>query len=81
MKEILNGLSLLFLIQGIGGLINHLTNGGKSWFLVNYISAFRGWEILLDILIIVIGGLIGLLAMKVTSSSKISNKQHEGNKK
>ena len=53
MKEILNGLSLLFLIQGIGGLINHLTNGGKSWFLVNYISAFQGWEILVDILLIV----------------------------
>lgn len=70
MKEILNGLSLLFLIQGIGGLINHLTNGGKSWFLVNYISAFQGWEILVDILLIVIGGMIGLLAMKVSRSSE-----------
>lgn len=70
MKEILNGLSLLFLIQGIGGLINHLTNGGKSWFLVNYISAFQGWEILVDILLIVIGGMIGLLPMKVSRSSK-----------
>ncbi|GGH72701.1 hypothetical protein GCM10010978_09860 [Compostibacillus humi] len=81
MKEILNGLSLLFLIQGIGGLINHLTDGGKSWFLVNYISAFQGWQIFLDIILILIGGMIGLLAMKVSSSSKISNKQHEGNKK
>lgn len=81
MKEILNGLSLLFLIQGIGGLINHLTNGGKSWFLVNYISAFQGWEIFLDILLILIGGMIGLLSMKVSSSSRISNKQNEGNKK
>jgi hypothetical protein len=70
MKEILNGLSLLFLIQGIGGLINHLTNGGKSWFLVNYISAFQGWEILVDILLIVIGGMIGLLPMKVSRSSE-----------
>jgi hypothetical protein len=70
MKEILNGLSLLFLIQGIGGLINHLTNGGKSWFLVNYISAFQGWEILVDILLIVVGGMIGLLAMKVSRSSE-----------
>ncbi len=81
MKEILNGLSLLFLIQGIGGLINHLTDGGKSWFLVNYISAFQGWEIFLDILLILIGGMIGLLSMKVSSSSRISNKQNEGNKK
>ena len=70
MKEILNGLSLLFLIQGIGGLINHLTDGGKSWFLVNYISAFQGWEILLDILLILIGGMIGLLPMKVSRSSE-----------
>jgi hypothetical protein len=70
MKEILNGLSLLFLIQGIGGLINHLTNGGKSWFLVNYISAFQGWEILVDILLIVIGGMIGLLPMKGSRSSE-----------
>lgn len=81
MKEILNGLSLLFLIQGIGGLINHLTDGGKSWYLVNYISAFQGWEIFLDILLILIGGMIGLLSMKVSSSSRISNKQNEGNKK
>lgn len=81
MKEILNGLSLLFLIQGIGGLINHLTDGGKSWFLVNYISAFQGWEIFLDILLILIGGMIGLLSMKVSSSSRISNKENEGNKK
>lgn len=70
MKEILNGLSLLFLIQGIGGLINHFTDGGKSWFLVNYISAFQGWEILVDILLIVVGGMIGLLAMKVSRSSE-----------
>ncbi|HLT56039.1 MAG TPA: hypothetical protein VK057_08040 [Bacillota bacterium] len=81
MKEILNGLSLLFLIQGIGGLINHLTDGGKSWFLVNYISAFQGWEIFLDILLILIGGMIGLLSMKVSSSSRFSNKQNEGNNK
>lgn len=42
MKEVISGISLLFVIQGVGGLINHLTNGGKSWFLVNYIDVFQG---------------------------------------
>lgn len=74
MKEILNGLSLLFLIQGVGGLINHLTNGGKSWFLVNYIEAFQGLEIIIDILIIIIGGMISLLSMKIPSSTRVRNK-------
>lgn len=69
MKEIISGLSLLILIQGVGGLINHLTDGGKSWFLVNYIDLFQGWEIVIDILLIVIGGIIGLFSLKVSDSS------------
>ena len=68
MKEIISGISLLLLIQGVGGLLNHLTNGGKSWFLVNYIDMFQGWEIAIDILLIVIGGVIGLFSMKKSSS-------------
>lgn len=72
MKEIISGLSLLFIIQGVGGLINHLTNGGKSWFLVNYIDAFQGFEIVLDIVFIVVGGIIALATRKITSSK--SNK-------
>lgn len=72
MKEIISGLSLLFIIQGIGGLINHLTNGGKSWFLVNYIDAFQGLEIVLDIVFIAVGGIIALATRKITSSK--SNK-------
>lgn len=70
MKEIISGLSLLILIQGVGGLINHLTDGGKSWFLVNYIDMFQGWEIVMDILLILIGGIIGLFSMKISSSSR-----------
>lgn len=70
MKEVISGISLLFLIQGVGGLINHLTNGGKSWFLVNYIEMFQGWEIVMDILLILIGGIIGLFSMKISSSSR-----------
>lgn len=69
MKEIISGLSLLILIQGVGGLINHLTDGGKSWFLVNYIDLFQGWEIVIDILLIVIGGIIGLFSLKISDSS------------
>lgn len=68
MKEIISGLSLLFIIQGVGGLINHLTNGGKSWFLVNYIDAFQGLEIVLDIVFIAVGGIIALASRKITSS-------------
>ncbi|HLU21008.1 MAG TPA: hypothetical protein VKZ77_12940 [Bacillaceae bacterium] len=70
MKDIISGLSLLLLIQGVGGLINHLTNGGKSWYLVNYIDLFQGWEIGMDIILIVLGGIIGLLAMKTSSTSR-----------
>ncbi|MFC5466837.1 hypothetical protein [Lederbergia graminis] len=64
MKDIMKGLSLLLLIQGIGGLINHLTNGSKSWFLVNYIEAFQGLEILFDIIFIVLGIVVALAARK-----------------
>ena len=64
MKDIMKGLSLLLLIQGIGGLINHLTNGSKSWFLVNYIEAFQGLEILFDIIFIILGIVVGLAARK-----------------
>lgn len=64
MKEILSGLGLLFVIQGVGGLINHLTHGAKSWFLVNYIDAFQGYELVMDIIFIVVGGIIGLASWK-----------------
>ncbi|HCX48746.1 MAG TPA: hypothetical protein DG757_06845 [Bacillus sp. (in: Bacteria)] len=73
MKEIISGLSLLFLIQGVGGLINHLTNGGKSWFLVNYVDAFQGFEIILDIVFIIVGGVIGLASRKKDDSTKSEN--------
>ncbi|WP_071395028.1 hypothetical protein [Bacillus tuaregi] len=65
MKEIMNVLSLLLIIQGVGGLINHLTNGSKSWFIVNYIDAFQGFEIVIDIIFIIIGLIIGLASRKV----------------
>lgn len=71
MKEIIGGLGLLFVIQGVGGFINHLTNGSKSWFLVNYIDVLQGFEIVLDILFIVVGCLIiGLASSKKFSPTK-----------
>lgn len=73
MKEIISALSLLFLIQGVGGLINHLTNGGKSWFLVNYVDAFQGFEIILNIVFIIVGGVIGLASRKKDDSTKSEN--------
>jgi len=68
MKKIISGLSLLFLIQGVGGLLNHLTNGAKSWFLVNYIDVFQGVEIVVDIVFIAVGGLITFASRKLPSS-------------
>ncbi|MBY0099422.1 hypothetical protein [Mesobacillus maritimus] len=68
MKKIISGLSLLFLIQGVGGLLNHLTNGAKSWFLVNYIDVFQGVEIVVDIVFIAVGGLIAFASRKLPSS-------------
>ncbi|MFC0111193.1 hypothetical protein [Kibdelosporangium aridum] len=52
-------IGILFAVQGIGGLINNLQDdGGKSWFLVNYIDAFNGFEIPISIGLIVIGALL-----------------------
>lgn len=31
-------LALVLLVQGGGGLINNLTGGSKSWFLLNYVD-------------------------------------------
>ena len=73
MKEIISGLGLLFVVQGVGGVINHLTNGGKSWFLVNYIDAFEGFEIVMDIIFIVVGGVISLASWKIGGSTKSEN--------
>lgn len=67
-KEIISGISLLFLIQGVGGFINHLTNGSKSWFIVNYIDVFQGFEIIMDIVLILIGGLIAIASRKIVTN-------------
>lgn len=70
MEKFISGVSLLFLIQGVGGFINHMTNSGKSWFLVNYIDAFQGLEIVMNMVFIIIGVIIGLVSRKMSSSIK-----------
>ncbi|MFC3455477.1 hypothetical protein [Amycolatopsis speibonae] len=52
-------IGILFVVQGIGGLINNLqTDSGKSWFLVNHIEALNGFEIPISIVLIVVGGIM-----------------------
>ncbi|MFD1205631.1 hypothetical protein ACFQ38_11020 [Sporosarcina contaminans] len=65
MKEIASGVSLLLIIQGVGGVINRLTNGGPSWFLVNYIDALQGYEMIASIVLILLGAMIGVGSLKI----------------
>ena len=65
MKEIASGVSLLLLIQGVGGIINRLADGGPSWFLVNYIEALQGYEILASVALLILGAIIGVGSLKI----------------
>ena len=64
MREVLSGISLLLVIQGVGGIINRLAGAGPSWFLVNYIDALQGFEILANIVLIIFGVIIGSRSLK-----------------
>jgi hypothetical protein len=70
MKEIANGVSLLLLIQGIGGIINRLAGGGPSWFLVNYIDVLQGYEIIASIVLVILGAIIAHLP-RITRKRKL----------
>ncbi|MBU5443361.1 hypothetical protein [Paenibacillus sp. MSJ-34] len=65
MKEITSGASLLLLLQGVGGIINRLAGGGPSWFLVNYIDALQGYEIIASIILVILGAIIGVGSLKI----------------
>lgn len=65
MKKVVSGISLLLFIQGIGGFINRLTNGASSWFLVNYIDALNGYEIIANIGLIILGAIVGAASLKM----------------
>ncbi len=65
MKEFASTVSLLLFIQGIGGIINQLTDGGPSWFLINYIDALQGYEIIASIAFVILGAIIGASSYKL----------------
>ncbi|EHB63157.1 MULTISPECIES: hypothetical protein [Paenibacillus] len=65
MKEIASGASLLLLLQGVGGIINRLAGGGPGWFLVNYIDALQGYEIIASIILVILGAIIGVGSLKI----------------
>ena len=65
MKEIASGVSLLLLSQGVGGIINRLAGGGPSWFLVNYIEALQGYEIIASMVLVILGAIIGVGSLKI----------------
>ncbi|MDF5758484.1 hypothetical protein [Spongiactinospora sp. TRM90649] len=55
MKAILEIAGLLCLVQAVGGALNNLTDGSPSWFLVNHVALFRGYEIFASIALGVLG--------------------------
>ncbi|MBE1461524.1 hypothetical protein [Kibdelosporangium phytohabitans] len=48
-------LGLALLIQGGGGLINNLSGGSKSWFLLNYVEMPTALHVAGHALLLVIG--------------------------
>lgn len=52
MRTMTSGLGALLVIQGVGGLINQVTNGARSWFVVNYLEVLQGVEIPVSIVIL-----------------------------
>lgn len=59
----LETLGLLLLIQGVGGLINNLAGGSKSWFVLNYLD-LPNWARLAGCLILIAAGAVILLWRK-----------------
>ncbi|WP_107660103.1 hypothetical protein [Nocardia suismassiliense] len=59
----LETLGLLLLIQGIGGLINNLAGGSKSWFVLNYLD-LPDWARLAGYLILIAVSAVILLWRK-----------------
>lgn len=55
MRTMTSGLGALLVIQGVGGLINQVTNGARSWFVVNYLDVLQGVEIPASIVIAILG--------------------------
>lgn len=48
-------IALVLLVQGGGGLINNLTGGSKSWFLLNYVEMPDALRITAHAVMVVLG--------------------------
>ncbi|CAM4508081.1 hypothetical protein NONI108955_38240 [Nocardia ninae] len=59
----LETLGLLLLIQGVGGLINNLAGGSRSWFVLNYLD-LPDWARLVGYLILIAVSAVILLWRK-----------------
>jgi len=51
-------IALVLLVQGGGGLINNLTGGSKSWFLLNYVEMPDALRVTAYAVMVVIGLLL-----------------------
>ncbi|WP_280404520.1 hypothetical protein [Nocardia brasiliensis] len=56
----LETLGLLLLIQGVGGLINNLAGGSKSWFVLNYLDAPDGVRLVGYLILSIVGAALVL---------------------
>lgn len=61
MKELFYTIGVLCLIQGVGGIINYFFSSGRSWFIANYLTDADFLIIIINIILILIGGLITLV--------------------
>ncbi len=51
-------IALVLLVQGGGGLINNLTGGSKSWFLLNYVEMPDALRVTAYAVMVVVGLLL-----------------------
>lgn len=51
-------LGILMVVQGVGGGITALLDGGPSWFLVHHLSFLDGWELPASVVLAVVGALL-----------------------
>lgn len=70
----LETIGILLAIQGIGGTVNNLQDGGPSWFLLNHIDALDGFRLPLHIAM----ALIGVVLVGYPQLQKWRKEQREG---
>ncbi|MDH9161341.1 hypothetical protein PYL56_08160 [Staphylococcus succinus] len=70
MKELVYTIGILCLVQGVGGIINYFFSSGNSWFIANYLTESDFLIIIINIILILIGGFVTLV------NSIKNNKEH-----